>query len=307
MAAAVSDPGGPRDLSPLTTTDVENIQWRLSTSDADVGGLKASSMMPRGGTCSVVDFDRMTDRQRRNARRCMRIDEIIALVPLHHWQVLRAYHAPLVARVRDDLAKSGAGARGAEHSMRLSGILPLTPSAEKRGRELVDDQRAGDRRRRAAQSPLKLVGGTDVDMTVRGPERHAHDGVTPRQWFGKKTEADALFLISSVEESRRQRVQGPVGNGELSPEHVRDGALRALAGAREGALSREAMNEAQQMYALASDAFVQARRAVRGKDGEEKRQEKADRWVNENACRTMREEVSDFFGALGISSRVQSS
>jgi hypothetical protein len=308
MVAAVSDPSGTR--CGLSTRDTVNIQRYLATSDADVAGLKAIAIAPRGGTCSVVDHERVTVRQMDAAKWFRGMEEIIGQVPREHWLVLRAYHSPLIARIRDELAKSGNAS--AEHMMRLSGIMPLTPTAQARGRELVNEQRAADRRRRAASGSLKLVGAAGPSEPVRGPERHADANVEPRQWFGRRREADALFLISAIEERKRRGVQGPVGTGDLSPEHVKDGAMRAIAqadrpGGRDEEFLQDVRREAVEMYSIASDAYVRARRAVKGKDGEEKREERRQSFLRSQHYSRLHEEALQLADALGLSSRVTSS
>jgi hypothetical protein len=154
MAAQSSEP---RLLS-LTIKDVEDVEWYLSMADSEVGGLRSISMDPQGGTSTRV-VDRVTDRMLRQALRVRRIEAIRAHVPVLDWAILSAYHAPLVARARVDLARSGVAT--AEHAMRLCGVIPLTPTAQAQGRLVANEERLADRRRRAGVK-LAVVGGTEA-------------------------------------------------------------------------------------------------------------------------------------------------
>jgi hypothetical protein len=111
-------------------------------------------------------------------------------------------------------------------------------------------------------------------------------------------------MVAAFTELVHRAVQGSVGTGELSPAQVREGAVKALEradrpGARDEDFLRTARWEALQMYSFASNAYVMARRDVRGRDGEEAREERARKWRAVQECT----EAAELCEALEISTR----
>ena len=326
MAAQPSNPGGYRPFS-LTDNDQNDLIWHHAQAEGDVGRMKAASLERGSGT--TVNFDKMTDRQMRAAKRQGRILEIRALMAPELWATLSRYWSPECARVRVEASRAAPGKEdtlaplsAADRELRLCALFPYTTKAKAAGEALVADERSRERSRRAAAGSLRLV-ASEGD-TVEAPEPAESGEAKPAPASGSLEEAVAAcvekpgegsigYLMrrgAAINEWHRKRVQGPWVAPALAPDQLRDAAVRAIRKAehmRDTSFLRDVRKEASQMYDQAQDAWVRARRTVKGKDGEERRQEKADRWIAEQTCTRLKEDVSAFVAALESSSRLRTS
>lgn len=302
MAAAVSDPSGSR-LSALTTTDEGNLSWLMERAEGDVGGLHSANLV-RGGTCSTVDYDKMTVRQRNAATRQRGILAIRSMMSLDLWLTLTRYWSPECARVRVERARGKPGSEDslaplgvADREIRLVSLYPYTTAAQVAGEALVFAERLRERARRVKASPLRLVGareeawGADVVANVAA---------------GANLVQATLNADAFAREETRRRIQGEWVPRPLASDELRDAAVRAIREAerrKDLVLLAAIRVEAAQTYALAQDAYVRARRAVKGKDGEEKRRESVDRYVRTQSCVRTQGLFEDLAARTSASSR----
>lgn len=333
MAAAVTDPGGTRFLLRLTFKDEDDLSWYMERAEGDVGGLHSANLV-RGGTFSTVDYDKMTVRQTKAASRQMRIQAIRALIvaeSLAHWQALMRYWSPECVRVRVERERGQPGAGDslapltlADRELRLVALYPYTKVAQDAGEALVFAERIRERARRLKATHLHVVKAGEGQVTVLGiadsgepaADQPAH---APGSFEEHMSRVDLspyqglhqhLRLAGAAADYGRVKAHGAWVPRPLAADERRDAAVRAIREAerrKDVRFLSDVRVEAIQSLAVAEDAYVRARRDVKGKDGEEKRKEAADRWVHVNSCTRLNTDTSDLVEALELSSRHRTS